>query len=347
MKGKKQITLFVKIVVSLLIIAFLLYRLDTRELWATARNVDIRYLVLGLLFSFVMVAVSCWKWWLILGYQGTAIPFRVLYRWYFIGYFYSNFLPSNLGGDVARAWLVGRRCGSGSVALVSVFAERFTGMMVLLALAMILPFSAGDPWRHPAVWTIMALALGLFLVLILLLTLGPATARSTWMGHLLARLRHLLRADQPERRTARIWNGIADRLGTLMSKGTQLLQVMKARPAAFFWIMALSLLFYVFTLVNVMLAYRAFGLWPNMASIAAILPVALLVAMLPISLGNLGVAEGAYVFYFGLTGLAGELTLAMGLFLRLKVLFLGFIGLILHMREPSVPPKRPPGTANG
>lgn len=335
----KKILLFIKIAVSLLIIAYLLYRLDTRELVATARNVDGFYVTLGILFSFAMVAVSCWKWWLILFYQGVPLPFLVLYRWYFIGYFYSNFLPSNVGGDVVRTWLVARRCKSGSVALISVFAERITGMLMLLALAIVLPFIAGERWRHPAVWSVMGLALGLLVVLLLVMALGRSTARSGWATVLLQHMRRWLRAAIPGRRATRIWDTVAIRLGSLASKGDQLVGVMKARPAAFIWIMVLTLLFYVMALLNVALAYRAFGVWPDLTAIASVLPVALLVAMLPVSLGNLGIAEGAYVFYFGLAGMAGELTLAMGLFLRLKVLLLGLLGLVFHLREPGAPEK--------
>jgi len=62
--------------------------------------------------------------------------------------------------------------------------------------------------------------------------------------------------------------------------------------------------------------------------------VALMVAMIPISLGGLGITEGAYVFYFGLVGLDGGLTLAMGIFLRMKILLLGLVGLVIHLKEP-------------
>jgi uncharacterized membrane protein YbhN (UPF0104 family) len=185
----------------------------------------------------------------------------------------------------------------------------------------------------------MGLALGLLLLLILVVVLGRATARSGWVSLLLQQLRRLLRADVPGRRATRFWDTVAVRLGTLASKGDQLLGVMKTRPAAFAWIMLLTFLFYAMALLNVALAYRAFGVWPDLTAIATVLPVALLVAMLPVSLGNLGVAEGSYVFYFGLAGMAGELTLAMGLFLRLKVLLLGLLGLVFHMREPGAPAK--------
>ncbi|NCC93999.1 MAG: flippase-like domain-containing protein, partial [Opitutae bacterium] len=157
----KRWVLLLKVAVSLGFIGLLAVTLDMEELLSQARGADPVYLLACVLFSFLMVAASTWKWWYLLRKQGHPLPFRHLYRWYFIGYFYSNFLPSNVGGDVARAWLAGRRCGSGSAALISIFAERFTGSLVLLALALAMPFLPGGLWRHPAVWPVMLLALGL------------------------------------------------------------------------------------------------------------------------------------------------------------------------------------------
>ena len=92
----------------------------------------------------------------------------------------------------------------------------------------------------------------------------------------------------------------------------------------------LTLLFYAMVIGNVSLAFRAFGAWPDPVAVGAVLPAAMLVAMLPVTLGSLGIAESAYVHYFGLVGLDGGLTLAMALLLRVKVLMLGLIGMVLQ-----------------
>ena len=101
------------------------------------------------------------------------------------------------------------------------------------------------------------------------------------------------------------------------------------------------------TVANVLLGYRAFGAWPNAGGIAATLPLAMLVGMIPITMGNLGIAEGAYVVYFRLVGMSKELTLAMGLLLRLKIILLGVIGMFAQAStkgecRPSQPEPRGP-----
>lgn len=335
---KNTLIVALKIAVTLLFVFLLIQHLDGMELMDTLAGVDLTYLLLGFAFSFALIAVSCWKWWYILRCQDCAIPFPTLYRWYFIGYFYTNFLPSNVGGDVARAWLVARRHQSGSAALISVFAERFTGSLVLLGLALVMPFTAATGlWRLPSVWMIMGGAAGLLACLLLLIRFGAAGARSAWMAGWMRGLQRLLRADRPGR-LARLWAQVDAKGRTLADKAGRLLAVLRRNPRAAWTIFGLTLLFYAMTVVNVLLAYRAFGVWADAGAVAAVLPIALMVGMIPVTLGNLGITEGAYVFYFGLAGLPRELTLAMSLFLRLKVLTMGAIGLIVHLREGAKPP---------
>ena len=335
-----------KVLVSLGFIGLLVATVDMGELLARARDVNIGYLLLCILFSFLMVAASTWKWWYLLRKQGHPLPYLRMYRWYFIGYFYSNFLPSNIGGDMARAWLAGRQCGSGSAALISIFAERFTGSLVLLVLALVMPFMIGGLWSHPAVWPVMLLALVLLVGAISLLAGGQAAARSVWLARLAAHVRRWGRADGPGR-MAKFWERGSEKVQTLGAKAGQLRDVLRRDPHVAGVVLAQTVLFYGMTVANVLLGYRAFGAWPNAGGIAATLPLAMLVGMIPITMGNLGIAEGAYVVYFRLVGMSKELTLAMGLLLRLKIILLGVIGMFAQAStkgecRPSQPEPRGP-----
>ena len=322
----KRWTFWAKVAASLVFVGFLCRQLDLAELAAQARNVDPAFLALSGLFSFLMVAASTWKWWYLMRLQGFAIPFVRMYRWYFIGYFYSNFLPSNVGGDVARAWLAGRQVQAPGAALVAVFAERFTGMIFLLALAVGLPFTAPTLWRHPAVALgIVAGAAGL--VAIGLAWWGGQTGlQSAAFGRLAASVRRWIRADRPGR-SQRLWDRIAGKARVVRTRAGELGAILRRRPGAFGAVVGLTALFYALMIGNVAIAYRAFGAWPDLAALACVLPAAVMVAMIPVTLGNVGITEGAYVFYFGLIGMGPELTLAMGLLLRLKIILLGVIGM--------------------
>ena len=328
----KRGMLFVKVAASLLFIGLLLYSLDVGKLVDLASRVDLFYLVASLLFSFLMVAASTWKWWYLMRLQGFSIPFAKMFRWYFIGYFYSNFLPSNVGGDVVRAWLAGRHVHAPGAALVSVFAERFTGLVLLLLLSATLPFLSSHLWRHPMVALGVAAGAAGLVVIVLAWLGGKAGMRSAAFRRAVEKIRVGVRADRPGR-PQRLWDKAFAISRRFRSRAGDLWAIVRQRPAAFGAVAGLTALFYGLVIGNVALAYRAFGVWPDMAALACVLPVALMVAMIPVTLGNLGIAEGSYVFYFGLLGLGRELTLAMGLLLRMKIIILGIIGMFAQAGE--------------
>lgn len=322
-----------KFLASLCLLVVLGSRIHWEGMLAVVRGASPAWLALAVALSFGLVAASCWKWQILLRLQGCPIPFGPLYRWYFIGYFYSNFLPSNVGGDVARAWLVGRRVGSTTAGLVSVFAERFTGLVFLLLLAAILPFTSPSLGRLPSLW-IPAAAAWFGLLGIAGLVFGwRAAARSSRVRSGLHRLRRGLGVDTPGRGSA-FWARWTARAEAFAARVQELFREVRTRPRAFAAVVGVTVLFYTLTVANVVVAFRAFGVPVSVPGIARVLPAALMVAMLPITLGSFGLAEGAYVYYFGLLGLGRELTLAVGLLLRAKVLLLGAIGLLAQNREP-------------
>lgn len=333
---KKHI-LLLKIIVTGLFLWLLLFKIQWTDLGRVFRDVHPGYVLVSILLSFVLVATSCWKWWAILGMQGHRLPFLTLYRWYFIGYFYTNFLPSSIGGDLFRSWISGRKIGSQEASLVAIFAERFTGMVFLLLMVVVSPFLL------PSLRGRLELAIPSVLAGVLLagFAVVPFLARSGRQARLAARwagwLRRMLRADRPGR-AATLLDTLQRRIASFSSQAAKFFALLRANPRNFWTVAALTALFYAFTVANIVISCRAFAGDPDPLAVAAVLPAALLVASLPITLGSLGLAEGAYVFYFGEIGLPGAITLAMALLLRLKIIFLGLIGLVIQARERIHPP---------
>ncbi|MEX2607673.1 MAG: lysylphosphatidylglycerol synthase transmembrane domain-containing protein [Kiritimatiellia bacterium] len=333
---KKRVILAMKCLVSILFVVILLATIDVQSLKKHLLQIDPLIAGAGVLLSFAMVAASTWKWSTLLRLQGCPLPFRQLYRWYFVGYFYSNFLPSNVGGDVARAWLASRHARSSATVMISIFVERFTGLILLLVLAVLMPWLRPELLEHPAVSVGMVMGAGGLGLVGLLMVFGVRASRLQWVRGGLLRFKFWVKADRPGK-TATLWERLAGKLTLLSGRLGELWTILRTRPGAMLKVSALTLLYYLLMVGNVLLAYRAFGGWADPVGVAAVLPVALMVAMIPVTLGNLGIAESAYVFYFGLVGLDGGLTLAMGLFLRMKILLLGLVGLGVQLKEPVRP----------
>jgi hypothetical protein len=79
--------------------------------------------------------LSAWRW------QALARPFgfectvKKLTSYYLIGMYFNLVLPTTVGGDVVRAWYLDGGSGRRLAAFVSVFVDRFSGLIVLLGLA--------------------------------------------------------------------------------------------------------------------------------------------------------------------------------------------------------------------
>ncbi len=75
------------------------------------------------------------RWWLLLRSQSIFIDFWPAVRLYFLGWFYNNFMPSSLGGDLVRAWYVTRHTEKKFEAALSVFVDRIIGLSGTLTIA--------------------------------------------------------------------------------------------------------------------------------------------------------------------------------------------------------------------
>lgn len=323
---------FLKLLASALFFYALSRTVRPDALAEVLSRVEMPYVWLSFGISALMVLSSCLKWRWLLNHQQAHIPFLRLFRFYLIGYYFTNLLPSNMGGDVARSYYAGRDIGSQSHAAISVFMERITGMFLLLVLVLAAP--AFRPWlyRHPA---ILAPAGGAMLLSGLLVWLMLSSAPPRGLLAVYRRLRPIRTAsNQPAEpdRLERFLSRFRPKVARLQQRLADSARRLRTDRALLFRVASITLLFYALTWVNVFVTFRAFGVAVPLSGVAAVLPTAMIVAMLPLApLASLGLAESSYVFYFGLLNVEAADALAMGLLLRLKLVTLGLLGLVCHL----------------
>ena len=264
-----------------------------------------------------MILLSCKKWQYILRVQGAPLPFWDLLKIYFIGYYFSNLLPTNVGGDVVRAAYVGKKINSTSTAMVSVFLERFTGLILLLLLAFFGPMTVPGLIQQAAVIIPVALAFVLMLVVFAMLAMPNPVG--------LARKLIPIRLLEPVYKAADAFH----------QKLREALKSLRANPTAYGPIAGYTLVFYVLALINVYVSFRSFGLEPAFDSVLAITPLVMLISMLPIALGGFGLQEFSYSYYFSLVGIPAASVLAMALLLRFKLVMIAICGMIIHTTYKS------------
>jgi uncharacterized membrane protein YbhN (UPF0104 family) len=136
MRGR--IPLLLRGAVSLGILAVILSRVSLEELaerWQAGAPVPLAAALLVVLLGQVLVAL---RWRLLGAALGLAMPVALAVRAVFQGLLGSQLLPSTLGADLVRGWIVARHAGSASRAAASIVADRLAALLgacLLLAAA--------------------------------------------------------------------------------------------------------------------------------------------------------------------------------------------------------------------
>lgn len=314
---KKRIILSIKLALTAVFI-FLLWRVvDGQGLALQMAQLHPGYLALYALTGVAMLLASNAKWHVLMSIHGPHPSFWQALRIYFIGYYFSALLPSNFGGDAARAVLASRTTGSTTAAATSVFMERVTGLVVLFALVAVMPLIGPAELRHPAFVVPAIICAGA------LATLVAAAVFRRPLTALIRRVSDGLIAWPRARRLVPVVDWFAR---FFLDAGAALAALGGNRRVAL-QVWSLTAAFYLLVWVHIFVAYRTFGVQPPM-EIIHVMPFVQFAVSLPVAIGgNLGYSEGVFGYYFSLIGIALEATLAVAILTRLKTWTLGLIGM--------------------
>ncbi len=319
---KKHFKTFLKIAVSVGLIAILLTQIDIRALGNDLVSANRWWLLSTFLLFASSILLRAERWKILLDALGLIVPFRLLSQWYFIGAFFNTLLPTGFGGDVIRTVYLAQYTSEAGSAAGTVILDRFLGILVLLALGVVaIPF-AGD---EISIW-----------ISVFILVVFFAAAGGFW----------LLRQERWVR-----W--IQQRLFALLPLG------LRTRLQHLSWIKPLyvalqgydrrtltkalfaSLVFnLVWILVNVT-AGLSLGVEASLVDYLVFVPLVSLALLLP-SFGGIGVRELSYVGLFTQIGVPAETAFAMSVIIYAVTVATGLIGgLMLLLRSVRSPTRRP------
>ncbi len=264
-----------RVLVSAGLLALVLARIDLSQ--AGDRLTGGRWGLFGAAAAIVFLSflVAAWRWQLYLQAVGLEARIASAVRAYLIGTFANTFLPSQVGGDVARALLAGSS-GRRLRAATTVVIDRATALACLIGVGWMA--AAAAPGTVPAeLWGALATA--------------TAATAAALVGALL-----LLRGG----RAARLVPGRLKDVGSEVAEAARacLQRDVLIRTAV------MGIAFQGLVLLAAWLLLRAISLDLPLSALAASLAPVALVSLLPISLGGLGVREGSYVVLLGYAGVA-------------------------------------------
>jgi uncharacterized protein (TIRG00374 family) len=286
-----------KIVISIGLVAWAFSKIDLKQVGAQLATAN-PWLILAALALFeTAIIINGVKWQVLLRAQDVRVPFGALLQFLFTGFFFNNFLPANVGGDVIRGYGLARYTDRAADAAVSVIVDRIVGLIAYMSTAFVAAVIVANVSSGQGLRQLEWVAL----VALLVLLAGFATLLSRRVRALLSRF-FALRWLSP---IAPLWNRISGAFDAYRFQ-------YRALAEAF----GLGLLGIVCTaFVNWFLSQSMGGLMP-LPTIFLLNPLIALTLMLPISIGGIGVSQAVYPFFYGLAGVPPSHALAVSLLMQ-------------------------------
>lgn len=272
--------LLIKIFISLAMLAVALRLVDINELKQSLLSIPPRTLGAVVVIFFFGQLLSSYKWWLLARSGSIEAPWLLAFRAYFLGMAVNCFGLGTVGGDLARALVLGSKSKQKTTALASVFADRLHGMTVLAAIGIVSMALFGRQQIGGEFLALLAACIG---AVVLAWYFGPALALA-----------------------------VLPKQGALHKNVEKIAQVFPRDLATISYISLISLVFHLLQIFLHQVMAAGFGIQIPWPVLLVTIPVINILSSLPISWNGLGVRENGYLLFLSPLFISREHALAFG-----------------------------------
>jgi uncharacterized protein (TIRG00374 family) len=333
---KDKLLTLLKLIISVGLMGYLLYRFlsdpnDRAVLLNHLTTANYLYLSLALGLFMVAVLTNALKWYILLKAQGVTVPLKALTNYTFVGFFFNNFLPANVGGDVMRGFGLARYTERKAEAAVSVIVDRIIGLLAFMFTALVAALIAVNilPATDPA----LAQNLTQIEIIAVLGMVGMMVGFAMILSHRLRRQVGTIFTIRFLRPLKPLYDHLSNAFGAYRSQ-----------YAALLWAFLVGVITVLLTgLVDIAIVA---GLHGQVDPIYIFLfnPIIAIALIAPISIGGLGTGSLLYVYFYGLVGVPETLAFALSL-VKQAVVYVGSLPggvLWLQTRGRPASPVPPP-----
>jgi uncharacterized membrane protein YbhN (UPF0104 family) len=266
----------IKILVSVALLYFALRKANFSDLASRINIASMGWIAVAIAVTFFQIFVGVLRWREVSAECGAPLGAMQAMRYNVIGAFFNQTLPSSIGGDAVRLWLVARGGAGWRAATYSIFVDRAIGLIALaVVIVASLPWSynlIGDPHGRSALLFVDFAALTGGVGFLILGRLPWPWLKRWWGTH------HLHACSV-----------IANRVIFSREHGPK--------------IAVLSALVHVLAVVIAWCVVQSIAAPVMFGQIFQLVPPVMLITMLPISIAGWGVREATMGLAFGYAGL--------------------------------------------
>lgn len=273
----------VRLIITFAFFAFILTKIDLRNAFEAVTRIGVWSFVGQTLLLFLNTTMIGPRWQKVLECYGINLSLFPLLRIATEGYFFNQVLPTSIGGDAVRIWGLRRRGVALNPAARSVIVDRLFGLGTLFLFVVVgLPFVLAESAAHDLIRPFL-----IILALALLAGLGFLVAlqlrgRSGFLRHL-----------------------------QFVFDFAHELKEMVLAPSVAAPCLIYSIIGNLFPIIAVAWIAMPLGTNLSLADYFEIVPAALLLSVLPVSIAGWGVREAAMVVCMGEKGVSPDMAVVI------------------------------------
>jgi glycosyltransferase 2 family protein len=293
MKVSKSLSNILKSVFTILLLSLVFISVDISKISHDLKAFNLKFLLLILALCWISQLVCSARWRILAASLQMPGSYRGFVKLYFVGMFFNIGLPSLIGGDFVKAYMLSRRSDKPlQLGLASVFQDRAAGLISLILYGFLAILIHPISWRGFPLLVVYLLSLAAIAVVLWIVASG---------GKLYSRFIILHRQT------------LAQKILKTLAEFHQALGMSHLKTDEFFRIAIYSFFNSGLALWALQLVTVAAGQPVGIIPFSALFPLIVLVTMLPITLSGLGLRELVYVEALSLVGIPRDQGLIISL----------------------------------
>lgn len=306
---KNKISALVRVIISFGLLGFLFWfmRSEFQYIWKTILTCDVRFIAAAFVCLSVMTVMLSWRLKVIFIGEDLSITLREALQLTCVGYFFNNFMPTAVGGDIIKAHYAAHFNKQKLKSYASVLMDRFIGLFTIVIIAAVALVVDRGKFESPMVRPLVA-------VLLVLGVSGAVIATNSSIARFMERALLRLKMFQLGERLHAVYTIVHD-YRNRKDVVTKSIILSTCAQSAYY-----TIIYFLFL---------SLGQDVNIGNVFLVMPVVIFISMIP-SIGGLGVREGAMVAFFSVL-VGKDIAFAVSLLLLAGLFLLSFVGGIVYL----------------